>query len=145
MMSVLQILELCSLCRRDQRLLGKQELYLFSSIMFFWVSAKTLTMSWGICTSGILLPFEVFPANCARHICGKSASHSSFRERRKAADLQKGAVRKGFVPAALIMPQGSPLDRSNKTSTAVPLQRRCGPLCNLPSTPKSPHVNAAHP
>jgi len=66
-------------------------------------------------------------------------------ERRKAAELQKGAVRKGFVPAALMVLQGSPLDRCDKTSTAVPLQRSYGPLISILSTPKSPHVNAAHP
>lgn len=44
-------------------------LHLFSSIMFFCVSAKTLTMSGVVWTLGMLLPFGLFPDVCARHIC----------------------------------------------------------------------------
>lgn len=71
-----------------------QELYLFTSIMFFWVSANTLTMSWGIRASGMLVPSEVFPAISARHTCGMAACHS--RREEEGCRIAKRSCEKGL-------------------------------------------------
>ena len=82
--------------------------HLFSSIMFFCVSAKTLTMSWGVCTSGMTAPFEAAFAFCARPTCTRpfSLAQRAYHAPPDGGDMRKRAIHLWHQasPCALLQP-----------------------------------------